>query len=211
MIAEEKLQQLENEHVSFKLKVRGVGYDQIKPMLVTSDALLDALKILGVEVRDYADAQAQAIADLYYDASDHVEVRWGWVSGGGGNYFYPCCPTCRKTRNFCSCSSETKVPGPQNDLRERVRNYEMAYGPGQLNKSVYLAGAIFSYRGYHYILYPSKLRDPAPPSLDDHFYAVIFLDEEISPVDLTPNFDSAWNVHKTAEIMINDLTKGEPE
>lgn len=92
-----------NEHISFKLKVRGVGYDNIPPMLVTSDALLDALKILGVKVEYYADAQAQAIANLYFDADDNVECRWGWTSGGSGHYFYPLCPECRKTRSFCNC------------------------------------------------------------------------------------------------------------
>ena len=98
-----------NEHVSFQLKVRGVAYDKIKPMLVTSDALLDALKILDIDTRDYADAQAQAIADLHYDydASDHVEVRWSYVGSPMGNYFYPRCPSCRKTRNFCTCEAQS--------------------------------------------------------------------------------------------------------
>lgn len=94
-----------NRHIAFKLKVRGVGYDKIKPMLVTSDALLDALKALDVEVEAYADAQAQAIADLYYDAATEVECRWGYALGGSGHYFYPRCPACKKTRNFCSCTA----------------------------------------------------------------------------------------------------------
>jgi hypothetical protein len=183
-----------NDHISFKLKVRGVGYDQIKPMMVTSDALLDALKILDVEPEAYADAQAQAIADLYYDASDHVEMRWGWVNGGSGHYFYPRCPDCKKTRNFCVCSYDE-------DLRARVAKHKMGYGDTDQNKSIYLASAFFDHEGYTYLLMPAD---------GGGLYAEIFTLQPLTSIAITPNFHSAWDTHKAAEIMINDLTKGDP-
>jgi len=191
-----------DDRISFQLKSQGVGYGGLSPVFTTPQLLLDALKALDVEIEDYANTQAQVIADQCFGSE--AEVRWSYHDGGG-HYFYPRCPSCRKTRNWCTCPEASPAP---EDLSERISNYEMTYGPKQLNKSIYLAGVIFSYHGYHYILYPSKLKDPA---LDNCLYAVIFKDREVVPLELTPNFDSAWETHKAAEIMINDLTKGEPE
>lgn len=89
------------------------------------------------------------------------------------------------------------------DLLKRIQQYKMTYGPGQCNKSIYLAGAIFGYRGYHYQLFPGFT--------EGHLSATIWEDGETLPIDTTPEFDSAWDTHKAAELMINDLIREEAE